>query len=100
MAAAIFADWYGIDLAGNTDGYLSIWAGRSQARRDGSAGELLERASISGLSLLPRTEEVAYELDRARERLRYRRATSGLMGSWFRNKRREQELGIVDCADW
>ena len=59
MAAAIFADWYDIDLAGNTDGYLSIWARHSRSRRDKTGGELLERASISGLSLLPHTEDVA-----------------------------------------
>ena len=100
MAAAIFADWYDIDLAGNTDGYLSYWATHSRSRRDKTVGELLERASISGLSLLPQTEKVAHELDRARQRLRYRNATSGFLGRFFRSERKEQELGIVDCADW
>ena len=100
MAAAIFADWYSINLLANTDGYLSYWARTSKARREGTVGELLERASISGLSLLPQTEEVAYELDRAHQRLRYRNATSGLLGRFFRNERKEQELGIIDCSDW
>ena len=99
MAAAIFADWYDIDLAGNTDGYLSYWAAHSRSRREKTVGELLERASISGLGLLPQTEEVAYELDRARQRLRYREATSGFIGKWFRDLR-EEELGLVDCSDW
>ena len=100
MAAAIFADWYGIDLLANTDGYLSYWARTSKARREGTVGELLERASISGLSLLPQTNDVTHELDRARQRLRYRKATSGFIGKWFKNPRKEQELGLVDCSDW
>ena len=100
MAAAIFADWYDINILRNTDGYLTTWARHSKARREGTVGELLERASISGLSLLPRTDEVAYELDQARQRLRYRDMTSGFLGRFFRNERRERELGLVDCSEW
>ncbi len=100
MAAAIFADWYGINLLANTDGYLSYWARTSKARREGTVGELLERASISGLSLLPQTQDVAHELDRAHQRASYRNATSGFLGRFFRSERREQKLGIIDCSDW
>ena len=100
MASAVFADWYGVDMMAATRGYLSYWARTSTARRDGRVGELLERASISGLTLLPQTEDVAYELDRARERLGYRHATEGLLGRFFKSEQREAELGIVDCSDW
>ncbi len=100
MAAAIFADWYGINILRNTDGYLTTWERHSKARRDGTVGELLERASISGLSLLPQTDDVAYELERAHGRLDYRNMTSGLFGRFFRNQQKEQELALVDCSDW
>lgn len=100
MASAVFADWYNVDMMAATRGYLSYWARNSTARKEGRVGELLERASISGLSLLPQTDEVAYELHRARERLRYRKYTSGFFGKWFKNPRKEQELGLVDCTDW
>ncbi len=100
MASAVFADWYGVNLMAVTLGYLSYWAKNSTARKDGRVGDLLERASISGLTLLPQTEEVAYELERARERFRYRHATEGLLGRLFKSERREAELAIVDCSDW
>ena len=100
MAAAVFADWYDINILGNTDGYLTTWARHSKARREGTVGDLLERASISGLSLLPQTDDVAYELERAHNRLDYRNMTSGLFGRFFRNQRKEQELALVDCSDW
>ena len=100
MASAVFADWYGVDMMASTRGYLSYWARSSTARRDRRVGELLERASISGLTLLPQTDEVAYELGRARERLRYRQATDGLLGRFAKSEEREAELGLVDCSDW
>ena len=100
MAAAIFADWYGINILRNTDGYLTTWARYSKARREGTVGDLLERASISGLSLLPQTGDVADELERAHDRLDYRNMTSGLFGRFFRSERKERELGLVDCSDW
>ena len=100
MAAAIFADWYGINILRNTDGYLTTWARHSKARREGTVGDLLERASLSGLRLLPQTDEVAYELDRAQQRLDYRNITSGFFGRFFKSERKEQELGLVYCCDW
>lgn len=100
MASAVFADWYGIDMMAATRGYLSYWAENSTARKEGCVGDLLERASISGLTLLPQTDEVAYELERARERLSYRQYTYGFIGKWFKNPRKEQELGLIDCSDW
>ena len=100
MAAAIFADWYQVDLTAQTDGYLSYWARVSKARREKTVGELLERASISGLSPLPQTDEVRHHLALAKERLRYRRAVHGWLGRLFRNPKRERALGLVDCSDW
>ena len=100
MAAAIFADWYGINILRNTDGYLTTWARQSKARREGTVGDLLERASISGLGLLPRTDDVAHELERAHSRLEYRNMTSGVFGRFFRSEERERELGLVDCSAW
>ena len=101
MAASVFGSWHGLDMSGQTDGYLASWRRRSRARKEGNVGMLVERASISGLSMLPQSDpEVAAELRRARQRLRYRNKTSGLLGRFFRNEAKERELGIVDCSDW
>ena len=101
MAASVFGSWHGLDMSGQTDGYLASWRRQSKARKDGRVGELLERASIAGLSMLPQDDpEVAAELARARARLRYRNKTYGMLGRFWRKPEVERELGIVDCSDW